>query len=131
MARKLVRVVNRTRGEVLAERAELADSFWARFMGLMGRPALPDSGGLVLKPGGGVHMFFMRFPLDVLHLDRAGRVTHVVRGIKPWRLGPLRVGGWMAVELPAGAAASTRPGDQIGIEPGDEPAAAQPPKETP
>lgn len=120
MARKLVRVLNRTRGEVLAERAELADTFWSRFMGLMGRAVLPDGGGLVLKPGGGVHMFFMRFPLDVLHLDGSGRATHVLRGIKPWRAGPVWVGSWMAVELPAGAAASTRPGDEIAIEPAND-----------
>ena len=42
---KLVRVINRTRGEVLAERAELADNIWTRFCGLMGRPSLPPGSG--------------------------------------------------------------------------------------
>ena len=82
---KLVRVVNRTRGEVLAERAELADDFWTRFMGLMGRRELPTGGGLVLQPGGGIHMWFMRIPLDVLHVDKRDRVTHVLRGIRDRR----------------------------------------------
>ena len=113
---QLVRVVNRTRGEVLAERAELADSAWRRFFGLMGRRDLPAGGGLVLKPGGAIHMFFMYLPLDVLHVDRAGRVTHVVRGLRPWRLGPLFVGGALTIELPAGMANHTQPGDEIAIE---------------
>lgn len=113
---RLVRVVNRTRGTVLAERAELADTTWARLLGLMGRAGLPPGGGLVLKPGGPIHMLGMRFPLDVLHVDRHGRVTHVLRGIKPWRLGPLCVGGALAVELPAGAAGATRVGDEIALE---------------
>jgi uncharacterized membrane protein (UPF0127 family) len=113
---KLVRVINRTSGEVIAERAELAASPWARFVGLMGRRALPPGGGLVLQPGGGIHMMFMRIPLDVVHVDRRDRVTHVLRGIKPWRFGPLFVGGKRAIELPVGAAKNVSVGDQIDIE---------------
>lgn len=101
---------------MLAERAELADTVWRRFWGLMGRTSLPAGSGVVLKPGGSIHMFFMRLPLDVLHVDRAGRVTHVLRGIKPWRIGPLIVGGALAVELPVGAAAATQPGDVVVVE---------------
>jgi uncharacterized protein len=113
---RLVRVVNRTRGAVLAERAELATSSWARFWGLMGRRELPPGTGLILQPGGGIHTWFMRIPIDVVHVGRNRVVTHVVRGIKPWRFGPLLVGGKQAIELPAGAAASTQPGDEIEIE---------------
>ena len=113
---KLVRVINRTRDEVLAERAELADNSWTRFWGLMGRRELPPGAGLVLQPGGGIHMWFMKIPLDVVHVDKRDRVTHVVRGIKPWRFGPLFVGGKRAIELPAGAAARTQVGDEIDVE---------------
>ena len=112
---KLVRVINRTRGEVLAERAELADNMWTRFWGLMGRPALPSGSGLVLQPGGGIHMWFMKIPLDVIHVDKQNRVTHVLRGIKPWRFGPLFVGGKRAIELPVGAADHTQVGDVVDI----------------
>ncbi len=113
---KLVRVVNTTHQQTLADRAELADSLLTRFVGLMGRTSLPPGGGLVLRPGGAIHTFFMRLPLDVLHLDGEGRVTHVQRGIRPWRLGPLFVGGAATVELPAGAARGTEPGDEVAIE---------------
>ena len=51
-------------------------------------------------------MWFMRMPLDVLHVGKDDRVTHVLRGIKPWRFGPLFVGGKLAIELPAGVASS-------------------------
>jgi uncharacterized protein len=112
---RLVRVVNRTRAAVLADRAELASSPWARLWGLMGRRDLPAGSGLVLKPGGGIHMWFMRIPLDVVHVDQHDRVTHVLRGIKPWRFGPLFVGSKVAVELPVGAAASTEVGDVIEV----------------
>jgi uncharacterized membrane protein (UPF0127 family) len=111
-----VRVVNRTRGSLIAGQAEWADTFWSRFLGLMGRDALPAGYGLIIQPGGAIHMFFMRIPLDVLHVDGDMRVTHVLRGIKPWRLGPLFVGGALTIELPAGAADGTEPGDVIAVE---------------
>ena len=114
---QIVRVVNRTRGAVLAERAELATNLWTRFWGLMGRRDVPAGTGLVLRPGGGIHMWFMRLPLDVIHVDRDDRVTHVLRGIRPWRFGPVFVGGKLAVELPVGAAADTQPGDEVVLEP--------------
>ena len=114
---RLVRVVNRTRDTVLAERAELATSAWARFWGLMGRTELPSGSGMVLQPGGGIHTWFMRIPIDVLHVGKNGVVTHVLHAIKPWRFGPLLVGGKQAIELPAGAASGTRSGDEIEIEP--------------
>jgi uncharacterized membrane protein (UPF0127 family) len=111
-----VQVVNRTRGTVLASEAELADNAWTRFWGLMGRRELPAGGGLVLKPGGGIHMWFMRMPLDVVHVDKHDRVTHVLRSIKPWRFGPLFVGNKLAIELPVGAAEQTLVGDEIILE---------------
>jgi uncharacterized membrane protein (UPF0127 family) len=113
---RLVRVVNRTRGEVLAERAELAATPWTRFWGLMGRTSVPPGSGLVLQPGGSIHTCFMRLAIDVVHVDGHGRVTHVVRALRPWRIGPLFVGRAHAIELPAGAATLTEPGDEITIE---------------
>ena len=110
---KRVRVVNQTRGEVIAESAELASNMWTRFWGLMGRRELTPGGGLVLKPGGGIHMMFMRIALDVIHVDKHDRVTHVLRGIKPWRFGPLFVGGKLAIELEVGTADGTQIGDQV------------------
>ena len=113
---RAARVTNLTRGTVIAEQAEWADTFWSRFVGLMGRGGLPRGYGLIIKPGGAIHMFFMRIPLDVLHVDHDMRVTHVLRGIRPWRLGPLFVGGALAIELPVGAADGTQPGDVIAVE---------------
>ncbi|HET6315561.1 MAG TPA: DUF192 domain-containing protein, partial [Chloroflexota bacterium] len=61
--------------------------------------------------------WFMRMPIDVVHVGKNDVVTHVLRAIVPWRFGPLFVGGKRAIELPAGAAALTQPGDEIVIEP--------------
>jgi uncharacterized membrane protein (UPF0127 family) len=111
---------NDTRGTVLAERVDEARSFWARFMGLMGRPGLPPGSGLFL-PGNGIHMFFMRFPIDAVFLGKPSdgggrRVVSVHRDVKPWiGLVPLVRGADGVLELPVGAidASGTVRGDIV------------------
>jgi uncharacterized membrane protein (UPF0127 family) len=70
--------------------------------------------------------FNLTIPLDVLHLDRDGRVLRVLAGIKPWRLGPIVRGGKSVVELPAGTAARTATvaGDSIALRENTDHAAA-------
>jgi len=87
---------------VLAERLEIARSSWARFMGLMGRAELPAGSGLLIEPCNSIHMFFMRFPIDVLFLDRERRVKRVLLSVKPWRISPVVFGARSVIELPAG-----------------------------
>ena len=62
---------NLDQGTVLAERLETASSFWGKFLGLMGRPSLSAGDGLWLPGGNGIHMMFMRFPIDAVFLSKA------------------------------------------------------------
>ena len=101
------RVVNTTRQVDLAARAELASSFLSRAVGLMGRTALPPDYGLVIKPCGSIHMFFMRIPLDVCQVDKEGRILKILHEIKPWRVGPIVWRSAWVVELPAGTVRRT------------------------
>ena len=116
---------NLTRSTELASSVELADSFGARFRGLMGRPSLEPGGGLWLTRTSNIHMLFMRFPIDAVFLarpapDATRRVVAVHANLRPW-LGVV----WYArgadgcLELPAGTAEATgtRPGDVVMLEP--------------
>lgn len=114
---RLARVVNVTTGETLAERAEIAESFYDRFMGLQGRPGLPVGAGLVLAPTNSIHMFFMRFPIDAVFIDSAWRVTKIGRQLRPWTIGPFAPGALYCIELPAGAAERTLPGHTVQLQP--------------
>lgn len=111
------RVENVTTGETLAMRAEVAESFFDRFIGLQGRAGLPAGAGLILAPTSSIHMFFMRFPIDAVFVDSAWRVTKVGRRLRPWTLGPFAPGALYCVELPAGAAERTQPGHTIAFHP--------------
>ena len=97
--------LERSDGAVVADHVELADTLWSRFMGLMFRSELPSGHGLLIRPCSSIHMFFMRFPLDVVFIDADGRVLRVLDSIRPWRASmPVR-GAKAAIELPAGSAA--------------------------
>ncbi|HWE64253.1 MAG TPA: DUF192 domain-containing protein [Chloroflexota bacterium] len=115
---KRIKVLNTSRGVYLADDAGLATSFLSRGLGLMFRKTLPDGAGLVLMPEGQVHMFFMRFPLDIVHADAQGTILRIVPGLRPWRLGPMVRKCRMVIELPAGTAArtGTRVGDVLALE---------------
>jgi uncharacterized membrane protein (UPF0127 family) len=92
-------------GRVVADRVEVADTLWSRFMGLMFRRELLPGHGLLIRPCSSIHMFFMRFALDVVFIDGDGRVVRVLDSIRPWRASmPVR-GAKAVIELPAGSAA--------------------------
>jgi len=77
-------------GQVVCERCLVADSHWPRMRGLLGRRGLESGEGLLLKPAGSVHTFFMRFPIDVVFLSREGDVLKVARALPAWRLAGAR-----------------------------------------
>ena len=90
-----------------------------RGIGLMFRKGLPEGGGLIIQPCKGVVSFFMRFPIDVVFLDREGHVVYLLRNMVPWRSSKIVSSAKMVVELPVGTidASGTQEGDEIRIEP--------------
>jgi uncharacterized membrane protein (UPF0127 family) len=116
-----IRIFNQTRGRVVADRGELARSFWSRGRGLMGRTALPEGYALIIYPEWSIHTFFMRVAIDVLFVGRDHRVVGLreamppsrpFAGVAPWR-------GHYVIELPAGVigTSSTVVGDQLVLNP--------------
>ena len=102
---------NATRGAVLGDAIDVADSSSNRNRGLLGRSSLSPGEGLWITPCEAIHMFFMRFAIDAIFLDRHKRVVKISSRLKPWRLaGSLRAKS--VLELPAGTAEAT--GTQVG-----------------
>jgi uncharacterized membrane protein (UPF0127 family) len=86
--------------------------------GLLGRAGLDPDEGLLIRPTNSVHMFFMRFAIDVVFLDRDLVVKKVVERLRPWRMAGCR-GARAAVELPAGEASrrGITVGERLTLEP--------------
>ena len=112
MGRMLVR--NETRNTVVAEAAEVADSSGTRRRGLLGRNGLANGEGLWIVPCEAVHTWGMRFPIDVVYLDRNRRVRKIRHALVPWRFS-MCLPAHSVLELPAGTANQTKtePGDQL------------------
>jgi uncharacterized membrane protein (UPF0127 family) len=109
-------IVNLTRGNVVCERAVLADEALRRMRGLLGRRSLPTGDGLLLQPAPSVHTAFMRFAIDVVFLDRHLQVVKVVESVQPWRTASARRAR-STLELAAGevSARGIRIGDTLGV----------------
>jgi uncharacterized membrane protein (UPF0127 family) len=101
-------------GRMVCERCLVADGPLTRMRGLLGRRQLDADEGLLLKPAGSVHTLFMRFPIDVVFIDREGNVTRVVSALRPWRAAGSR-GARAVLELPEGACARAEivPGSRL------------------
>jgi uncharacterized membrane protein (UPF0127 family) len=94
---------------------------WAKFLGLMGRPTLAEGAGLWLPESNGIHMMFMRFPIDAVFVGRpeggdgagARPVVSIHPGLRAWTgLVPLVRGAHGVLELPVGTI--ERSGTQVG-----------------
>ncbi|KPK21937.1 MAG: hypothetical protein AMJ76_01370 [Dehalococcoidia bacterium SM23_28_1] len=114
----VVRIVNVSKGTTVSGQLRKAESLWARFVGLMGRRRLEEGEGLLLAPCSSVHTFFMRFPIDVIFMDREGKVVKVAPALRPFRLALGGRGARDAVEVTAGTAAraDTAVGDRLAVE---------------
>lgn len=91
-------------GEVVCGSCSTADTPIQRMKGLLGRRSLPPGEGLLLRPAGSVHTAFMRFPIDVVFLDRGLRVIKTSPHLPPWRMSAA-AGAKVVLELPAGECA--------------------------
>lgn len=101
-------IINQTKNTVLATRVEIAETFWKRFWGLMGRTSLPEGRALVIKPCNSIHTFFMRFASDIIFLDGNGTVVKIMENLAPWRVSPIVTNAKVVVELPAGMVVKSR-----------------------
>ena len=110
-------VRNQTRNTVLAEAAEVADTASKRRTGLLKHQRLDPGQGMWIVPCEAVHSFGMKFPIDVIYLDRKRKVRKTRKVMVPWRISGCLL-AHSVLELPAGtiAASGTQPGDQLSFD---------------
>jgi len=113
---------------LIADKCHVAECFMDRLRGLIGRAGLTSGEGMLFPRCNSVHMWFMRFPIDVVFLRASAgkrrasadeRQTYVVssvhENVRPWKALPLMdLQASETLELPGG---STR---RAGISAGDE-----------
>jgi uncharacterized membrane protein (UPF0127 family) len=89
--RQTLCVYNRNREAFLGLSVAPADTLTARLKGLLGRVRLKPDDGIWLSPSRGIHTIGMLFAIDVIYLDAANRVIHLVEHMGPFRISPIRI----------------------------------------
>jgi len=93
----------------------VANTPFKRIKGLLGKKWLDKGQALILDPCNSIHTLFMRFPIDVLFVDKNKCIVKAISSIKPFCLTPIYFQSKFTIELPVGTieASHTTAGDEI------------------
>lgn len=97
---KKVKVFNESQNTLLLEEAELADSFFLRLKGLLGRSSLQVGSGMIIMPCKAVHTVGMNFKIDVAFIDKNNYVCHIINSMEPYRFSPTIKKAHYVIEAP-------------------------------
>ena len=110
---------NARTGASLPDAVEGAFDSTTRNRGLLGRDCFSPGSALILAPCTSVHTWFMRFPIDVLFVDKGGEIKKIRPAVVPWRIA-VAWNSFAVVELPVGGARDSRPGDRLELVPNEQ-----------
>ena len=83
---------------------KVADNFFSRLRGLIGKNFLPQNTGLLIAPCQSIHMCFMKFPIDAIYIDKNFVIKKIVSNLKTWTGFSICLSAWGVVEVAAGEA---------------------------
>lgn len=112
-----MKIINTTKNTLIAREAVVADNFFTRLKGLLGKNELKDGGALIIRRCNSIHTFFMRFSIDAVFVDKGNRVVKTLSNIRPYRLSGIYPNADYVIELPAGTilATNTSTSDSVNI----------------
>lgn len=113
MKTSCIDILHLSTGKLLAQNVHIADSYFSRLRGLIGRPPMTTGEAMWIIPCQQVHTHFMKVPLDIVFLDRGHTVLHLERNIRPWKLSPWIRQARSVLELPPGSAMAVNAGDRL------------------
>lgn len=102
----IYKIINKTKGIALVEKAVVAKTFFQRAAGLMFRDSLGPDEAMIFYKAPSIHMFFMFFPIDVVFLDKDMRVIKIHAALRPWQMTSCLKSA-VTIELPVHTANNT------------------------
>lgn len=97
-----MKVYNSSKNNLIADNVKVAQNFFTRSFGLLLRKSISDGEGLIIKPCCSIHTFFMKFPIDVLFIERNGKIEALYQNVQPWRILPIHLNSHFVIELASG-----------------------------
>lgn len=113
----MITITNTTKNSVIARKGQRADTFFSRMTGLLNKTSLPQDEALIITRCNSIHMFFMKFAIDAIFVDKDNCVIGLLKGIKPFRLSPIFFRSSYVIEAPVGTIVQTETslGDSINV----------------
>ena len=102
-----MKIINKTRDTIISTDTEIADTAISRLVGLLNRSSLPKKSALIITECRSIHMFFMKFAIDVIFVNKKDQVVGLVKRIKPFRLSPYFLRASYVIEIPPGTIEET------------------------
>ena len=109
--------LNVNTGKELSNNVKVADSLLTRMKGLLGKKEMLPGESLWIRPCMSIHTFLMKFPIDVIFLNKRNRVIATIKNLQPNRVAKLYFSSASVLELPSGTLDATdiKVGDEIEI----------------
>lgn len=110
-----MKIIKKADNSVIAEDVIIADTLFKRMKGLLGKKEFGKGQAIVLEPCNSIHTFFMRFPIDVLFLDKENKILKAVPSLEPFKLTRVYFSAARTVELSCGTikSFSIKEGDSL------------------
>ena len=82
----IYKIINKENSQTLSAKAKVADSFLKRLRGLMFKKSIGEDEALIFYKAASIHTFFMRFPIDIIFLNKESKVIKICPNLKPWKM---------------------------------------------
>ena len=89
-------------GSIICHKMIVASDLLSRMKGLMFSESMPECDGFLIKPCNSIHTFFMRYPLDLIFLDKNFKVVKVIYDLAPWKMTWIYLKSHQVLEMKAG-----------------------------
>jgi len=97
-----MKLINKNNGKILADNLKIADSFFKRLKGLLGRNSFNKGEGLHIISCSSIHSFFMKFRFDAIFLNKNNEIVYLIQNMPAWRVSEICFSAYSVVELPSG-----------------------------
>jgi len=91
---------NKSKNCLIASKTSISDNFFLRLKGLMFKESMSEEEALVFYHTPSIHTFFMRFPIEVVFLNKKMQVIEIYQELKPRKI-VFSTSSSIAIELPA------------------------------
>ena len=115
MKRNSVIQIATAEDKTVLENVIIADTFYLRLKGLMGKKTLNEQQGLLIKPCNSIHTFFMKMNIDIAFLDKENTIVALYKDMRPWKISKIHINSNFVIEGNSGSLSELKIGDKIKI----------------